>query len=286
MIEPSGGLALVFTDIEGSTELARELKGSYGLTLRVHRRMLERCFEECRGTPIGSEGDSLYYVFPTAALAVAAAISAQQKIDHHDWPDGRRLRVRMGIHLGPLTVSGGEYVGLTVHEVARICAVAHGGQILCSDAVARALAESGDPTMLADLGTYLLRGFPEGRRLFQVCADGLEADFPLPRDSIRDGGVKVAMWFRGDGGVTRCGEAGAAALSFRGLGGAVLDDTIDVEVVRAESRAIDAFRLVVRQHGTIVEEYDGLTAGGVTDAATIVNANSRLIRIAPNQQTG
>jgi class 3 adenylate cyclase len=47
--------------------------------------------------------------------------------------------VRIGIHRGPVTISGGEYLGLTVHEVSRICAAAHGGQIVCSSAVVDAL---------------------------------------------------------------------------------------------------------------------------------------------------
>ena len=139
MEEPQGGLTLVFTDIEGSTVLLRELQGSYGLLLRVHHRMLERAFEEHRGQSMGSEGDSVFFVFPTARDAVAGAVTAQQRVEQHSWPDGVRLRVRIGIHSGPVTISGGEYVGLTVHEVSRICAVAHGGQIVCSSTVADAL---------------------------------------------------------------------------------------------------------------------------------------------------
>src|SRR3954447_20172273 len=98
MDEPYGGLTLAFTDIEGSTVLLRELKGTYGLLLRVHQRMLERSFEEHRGRPMGSEGDSVFFVFPSAADAVAGAVTAQQRVEHHAWPAGVRLRVRIGIH--------------------------------------------------------------------------------------------------------------------------------------------------------------------------------------------
>ena len=73
MADPQGGLTLLFTDIEGSTVLLRELKGSYGLLLRVHQRMLERSFDDHHGRSMGSEGDSLFYVFPNARDAVAAA---------------------------------------------------------------------------------------------------------------------------------------------------------------------------------------------------------------------
>ena len=79
MADPQGGLTLLFTDIEGSTLLLRELKGSYGLLLRVHQRMLERSFDDHHGRSMGSEGDSLFYVFPNARDAVAAAVTAQRE---------------------------------------------------------------------------------------------------------------------------------------------------------------------------------------------------------------
>lgn len=172
MADPQGGRTRLFTDIEGSTLLLRELKGSYGLLLRVHKRMLERSFEDHHGRSMGSEGDSLFYDFPNATDAVAAAVRAQRRVEHHSWPEGGRLRVRIGIHRGPVTISGGEYLGLTVHEVSRICAVAHGGQIVCSSAVVDTLGRHRPGAELRDLGTFVLRGFPTGTRLFEVCAPG------------------------------------------------------------------------------------------------------------------
>jgi class 3 adenylate cyclase len=277
MNEPQGGLTLVFTDIEGSTVLLRELKGTYGLLLRVHQRMLERAFEEHRGRSMGSEGDSLFFVFPTAADAVAAAVTAQERVEHHDWPAGVRLRVRIGVHSGPVTISGGEYVGLTVHETARICAVAHGGQIICSSSVANGLRrEPVASQQLRDLGTFVLRGFPEGTRLFQVCAPGLQDEFPALRDTVRAGGTRVSVWFREPSSPRR--EASAPdALEFETVQGEPLGLGTEVEVLPAPRPG--AFRLIVSRDGIVEEEFDGLTLGGATDAAAVVNAHSRLIRI-------
>ena len=58
-----------------------------------------------------------------------------------------------------------------------------------------------------------------------------------------------------------------------------LDEAVRVEVRKASNGPIDSFRLIVRRDGAIEEEYDGLTIGGATDAAAIVNAHSQLIRI-------
>jgi class 3 adenylate cyclase len=276
MKEPQGGLTLVFTDIEGSTVLLRELQGTYGLLLRVHQRMLERAFEEHRGRSMGSEGDSLFFVFPTATDAVAAAVTAQQRVENHEWPAGVQLRVRIGVHSGPVTISGGEYVGLTVHETARICAVAHGGQIICSSSVAGVLRRDSAAAPLRDLGTFVLRGFPEGTRLFQVCAPGLQLEFPALRDTVRAGGTRVSVWFR-EPSAARRDEPAFDALGFETVRGEPLGAGTEVEVLPAPRAG--AFRLIVSRDGVVEEEFDGLTLGGATDAAAVVNAHSRLIRI-------
>jgi class 3 adenylate cyclase len=281
MEEPQGGLTLVFTDIEGSTALVRELGGSYGLVLRVHQAMLARCFEEHRGRQMGTEGDSVFFAFPTAAEAIAGAVAAQLKIEHHPWPESARVRVRMGIHSGPVTISGGEYVGLTVHEVSRICAVAHGGQILCSTAVAAAL----DDGSLRDLGAFVLRGLTGGSRLFQVCADGLEDEFPSPRDTVRDGGARVSIWLREPVTARPNARPTTDTLCVQTIDGRPLGGELAVEIGPAAHGPADAFRLVVRQRGVIEEEYDGVTVGGASDVAAVVNAHSRLVRVETRSAT-
>jgi class 3 adenylate cyclase len=271
----TGGLTLVFTDIEGSTALLRELEGSYGLVLRIHTRVLERCFEEQRGRLVGTEGDGLFFVCPTPSEAIRAALAAQQRVESYEWPDGIRLRVRMGIHCGPVTISGGEYVGLTVHEVARMCAAAHGGQIVCSEAVATAV-DAELSTCLRDLGVFSLRGFPQGCHLYQVMGEGLEADFPALRDTVREGGSPMTIWLR----EKPYGEPiGPETLRFVTVAGEPLGDDVEVEIRRAAPNRPGAFRLIVRHQGIVDEEFDGLTVGGPADAAAIVNAHSRLIRI-------
>ena len=75
------------------------------------------------------------------------------------------------------------YIGLPVHTAARVCAAAHGGQIVVTEE-ARAAVERSAPVGLAfrGLGEHRLRGLADPKALFQVEADGLATDFPPPRD--------------------------------------------------------------------------------------------------------
>jgi tetratricopeptide (TPR) repeat protein len=97
----------------------------------------------------------------------------------HHWPEGGTVRVRMGLHTGAGTLYDGHYIGLDVHEAARIAAAGHGGQILLS-APTRELVAHNLPseTTLRDLGTYRLKDLPRPERLYQLVLPGLPADFP------------------------------------------------------------------------------------------------------------
>ena len=103
---PSGIVTLVFTDIEGSTRLLRELGAEvYQRALVEHRRVMRDVFDGRGGVEVGTEGDSFFYVFSVAAAAVAAAREAQRAFS------GGPVRVRMGRHTGQLRVCREGYVG-------------------------------------------------------------------------------------------------------------------------------------------------------------------------------
>src|SRR5581483_6332250 len=97
---PRGTVTLLFTDIEGSTELLRLLgREAYVEALGVHRRLLRDAFARRGGVEVEMQGDSFFFAFPYARDAVAAAADAQRELAAHDWP-GEKIRVRIGIHTG------------------------------------------------------------------------------------------------------------------------------------------------------------------------------------------
>ncbi len=180
---PTGTVTLLFSDIEGSTRMLIRLgTGAYGEVLAVQRRLQRRAYQDWNGREMGTEGDSFFVAFSSAREAVNACIQAQRALEEHEWPDGGRIRVRMGLHTGEPEVYENGYVGLDVHLAARVAATAYGGQVVVSDATARLLAgRLPHKASLRSLGAHRLKDIVEAQHLHQVVAPGLEANFPRPR---------------------------------------------------------------------------------------------------------
>ena len=176
---PTGTVTFLFTDIEASTQLLRQLGDSYADVLAEHQTLLRSAFQENGGHEVDTQGDSFFVSFATAKDAVLAAISAQKAIIGHPWPDGVSVRVRMGLHTGePLKTEAG-YVGMDVHRSARISSAGQGGQILLSQAT-RVLVEKDLPegASLRDLGEHYLKGLQHPEAIFQLLHPDLPAQFP------------------------------------------------------------------------------------------------------------
>ena len=176
---PRGTVTFVFTDIEGSTSLAKRLRDRYGEVLDQHQRLLRAAFEAHGGHEIDTQGDSFFFAFARAKNAVDAVIEAQRALAAHEWPEGGAVRVRMGLHTGEPAVGEQRYTGFGVHRAARISAAGHGGQVLLSNAT-RELVEDDVPENIAirDLGTYQLKDIDRPEHLFQLAAEDLPSEFP------------------------------------------------------------------------------------------------------------
>jgi len=179
MNEKGGTVTFLFTDIEGSTRLLQELGDQYADLLLEQRRILRDTFKEWNGREIDTAGDSFFVAFDRARDAVAAAVTAQRNLAQHPWPEGKAVRVRMGLHTGEPSVTGGSYVGLDVHRAARICAAGHGGQILVSQTTSGLVQHSlPEGVSLRDLGRHQLKDLPQPEHLYQVIIPNLASNFP------------------------------------------------------------------------------------------------------------
>jgi predicted ATPase/class 3 adenylate cyclase len=170
---PVGTITLLFTDIEGSTRLARATGAVWQDVLAVHHEVVTRAIERHGGHVETIQGDGFVATFADARSAVDAALDAQRALAAAAWPRGiEPLRVRMGVHTGYVERTALGYVGLEVHRAARVGAAARGGQILVT-AATRALLL--DETEVEDLGEHRLKDFPRPQRLFHVVRDGCHA---------------------------------------------------------------------------------------------------------------
>ena len=130
------------------------------------------------GHEIDAQGDAHFLVFAQARDAVAAAAQMQRGLAAEAWPAESDLRVRVGLHTGDAARSDGRYVGLSIHRAARICAAAHGGQVLLSSATREILADDVPAAIsFRDLGRSRLKDFDRPERLFQLVGPGLDRDF-------------------------------------------------------------------------------------------------------------
>jgi class 3 adenylate cyclase len=128
--QPAGSITLVFTDIEGSTRLLRELgEEAYRDALAEHRRVVREAFAS--GYEVDEEGDAFFYAFPTAGSAVAAVEQAMRALERGP------IRIRVGMHTGEPALDPPKYVGLDVHRAARVMAAGHNGRSTVSTPISR-----------------------------------------------------------------------------------------------------------------------------------------------------
>ena len=173
---PTGQLTLMFADVEGSSRLIAELDNRYGPLLNAVRRIERRAVLDAGGFEVDARADELFAVYKDASAAVKSAVAIQRAMGAEAWPDGRDVRVRIGLHTGrPTPISGG-YQGISVNAAARLCSCGHGGQILLSRGVNAALAD--EAYELRHLGSYRLRGIPDEHDIYQLVASDLLDGFP------------------------------------------------------------------------------------------------------------
>lgn len=171
---PAGTVTFVFTDLEGSTALLKQLGERYGDLLSQHRRIVRETFGAAGGSEIDTQGDAFFFAFPRAREAVTAAVGVQRAHVAASWPDGARVRVRIGLHTGEPAVGEEGYLGLDVVRAARICTVARGGNVLISETT-RALVGSSlpDGVSVFPLGERQLKGIDEPERVYELEIEGV-----------------------------------------------------------------------------------------------------------------
>jgi predicted ATPase/class 3 adenylate cyclase len=172
-------VTFLFSDVEGSTRLWETHGEEMRSALAVHDQIVRAALESAGGLVFATGGDGFGAAFSRAGEAVAAALAAQRALADQAWPETLSVKVRMGLHTGEADERDRDYFGPEVSRAARLMAVAHGGQIVCSPATADLVGgHLPAGVSLADLGVHRLRDLSEPLRVFQVVGDGLPSQFP------------------------------------------------------------------------------------------------------------
>ena len=133
-------VAILFTDIVGSTELSQRLPAETADEVRrEHFSVLRQAIAESGGTEVKNLGDGLMVVFSSASAAIGCAVAMQQGVDQANGTEEEAVGLRVGLSVGEASNESGDYFGDPVVEAARLCAHCNSGEILATDFV-RAMA--------------------------------------------------------------------------------------------------------------------------------------------------
>ncbi len=173
-------MTFLFTDLEGSTRLWEEHPESMADALVGHDVILREAIESHDGVVFSEMGDGMAAVFASPTDAIEAAVAAQLGLADHEWAATGPLRARMGLHAGEGELRpDGHYVNQPLNRCARLMAIAHGGQVVVSEAV-ESLVRGALPAdmTLVGLGEHRLRDLTHALGVFQVVQPGLQPEFP------------------------------------------------------------------------------------------------------------
>eukprot|EP00667_Euglena_gracilis_P003051 EG_transcript_3058 len=229
--DPAVPFAVIFTDIQSSTGLWARDPEEMSRCIQIHHELIRQLIKKHALYEVKTVGDSFMVTTTSVDRAALFTLDVQTTLFEYDWewpgldqfyrettlmfaksPDGpfateddyrdlwNGLRVRIGIHYGMGEVTydevskGYDYYGNVVNAAARIEALAHGGQIVVSDALLAALPTPLDPTFatVAPLGVFPLRGVADPPALAEVRPVALQdRSFPPLRFERANAEMKV-----------------------------------------------------------------------------------------------
>ena len=182
---PASVVTVLFTDIEGSTELWEKAPRDMGSALARHDQLLRRVLADHGGYVFATGGDGFAVAFSSATAAFKAAVGGQRGLRAEAWPALAPLRVRMGLHGGEATERDADYFGPVVNRAARVMSVAHGRQVVMTATTAELLGDCDlAGVVISDAGKHRLKGLQAPERLLAVSIDG-DDDHPPLRSSER-----------------------------------------------------------------------------------------------------
>jgi class 3 adenylate cyclase len=174
-----GSIAIMFTDLKGSTELYDALGDAPAYNLvRDHFSFLSDRVQRHHGFVVKTVGDAVMAAFSRPDHAVRAALAIQDDVASFNSARGggagaTPIVLKLGLHAGPcIAVTTGDaldYFGATVNIAARLEHQCRGGEVIVSEAVARdaeTAAALADRTQIEE--TAMVRGVSAPVRFVRI----------------------------------------------------------------------------------------------------------------------
>eukprot|EP00667_Euglena_gracilis_P000936 EG_transcript_936 len=327
--DPQVPFAVIFTDIQSSTGLWVKDPAEMSRCVQAHHQLIRGLISQHQLYEVKTAGDSFMVTTTSAADALAFALDLQQALYEYEWDwdecddfyrettlafthspgtsvsdenyrelwDG--LRVRVGIHHGRGEVTfdevskGYDYYGAVVNAAARIEALGHGGQVVVSEALLRALPAPLDLSrgLAIPLGAVPLRGVAEPPKLFEVKpAALLGRTFPPLRVERANVDLKMeipaverifsdAMGLEGNPGLHRCASKSRPLDDGEPLAHAAQDLAQSHVMVRSGALPCDVMAQYLLVLYRVVE--DLLTPLAPSQFATVTKALAKGWGVAP-----
>jgi adenylate cyclase len=155
---PDGSVAILFSDIQGSTELNEKLGDKqFVKLLQRHDAAVRSAIQRHEGHVVKTQGDGFMAAFTTPKQAVRCAIAIQQAFEKGRRKGAGTVQIRIGIHYGDVVHRDNDIFGRNVAQAARVAALAEGREILVSETVAAAVEEC-DDVVLTEQREVQLKG--------------------------------------------------------------------------------------------------------------------------------
>lgn len=136
-----GNVAIMFTDLQGSTQLYDRLGDASAYHLvREHFAFLAARVQRHGGTIVKTVGDAVMAAFHDPTCAIRAALAIQDEVAgfNRDHPDAE-IVLKLGLHQGAcIAVTAGgvlDYFGAMVNIASRLGHQCRGGEIILTDAI-------------------------------------------------------------------------------------------------------------------------------------------------------
>lgn len=161
--------AILFSDIVGYTELMNRDSNSAMALVKKSMSLQKEIVENNNGLWLKEIGDGALIQFGSALDAVQCAIEIQ-RMARADLD----ARLRIGIHLGDVTIENDDIYGDGVNVASRLETICDPGGIYISDSVKKAIR--GESISTTDLGEVKLKNIEDDVRVHAIQGTGL----PLP----------------------------------------------------------------------------------------------------------